>query len=99
MNLYNFILLLGLFCYPNPFDNVNDYTCFLGSPITIVTIFIASHLGHLAPKSVIFQKAWGVRKIRFTAFLTCIDDHKWEYSEGTLSRTSLRNNPLQIDKN
>jgi hypothetical protein len=33
----------------------------LGSPFSKVIVFIALHIGHLAPKSVIFQKAWGVR--------------------------------------
>jgi hypothetical protein len=38
---------------------MDDYTCILSSPITIVTVFIVSHFSHLAPKSDIFQKAVG----------------------------------------
>jgi len=35
----------------------DSYTCFLNSPITIVTVLIVSHFSHLASKSSIFQKA------------------------------------------
>jgi hypothetical protein len=38
-----------------------NYTCFLSSPFFKVIVFTVSHFSHFAPKSVIFQKAWGVR--------------------------------------
>jgi hypothetical protein len=40
-----------------------DLICFLSSPSPNVIVFIALHLEQLAPKSVIFQKAWGVKQI------------------------------------
>jgi hypothetical protein len=44
-------------------------TCFLSSPLTNVIVFIDLHFSHLAPKSDIFQKAWGVRKFGSPHFL------------------------------
>jgi hypothetical protein len=42
---------------------------FFSSPITMVTVFIVSHFSQLAPKSVIFQNAWGARKFSSPHFL------------------------------
>ena len=39
---------------------MDDYTCFLSSPFSSVIVFIALHFSHFAPKSDLFQKAWGV---------------------------------------
>jgi hypothetical protein len=41
----------------------------LGSPFSKVIVFIVSHLSHVAPKSAIFQKAWGVRQFGSPHFL------------------------------
>jgi hypothetical protein len=40
--------------------SIRNYSCFLSSPITKVTVFIVSHFSHFAPKSDIFQNAVGV---------------------------------------
>jgi hypothetical protein len=41
----------------------------LGSPFSKVIVFIVSHFSHVAPKSAIFQKAWGVRQFGSPHFL------------------------------
>jgi hypothetical protein len=52
--------------------SIRNYDCFLSSPSSNVIVFIVSHFSHFAPKSVIFQKAWGVRKFGSPHFL-----HVW----------------------
>gem|GEM_PF-1892783 len=45
MNLYNFILLLGLFCYSSPHNFVNDYIFeFLFSNAIIIIVSIEEQL-------------------------------------------------------
>jgi hypothetical protein len=43
----------------------------------------------LGTKIIYIPKSMGSKKIRFTAFLTCIYDHKWKYPDCTLSMTLM----------
>ena len=45
---------------------------FFKFPFSKVIVFVVSHFSHFAPKSVMFQKAWGVGKFGSMHFLHVI---------------------------
>jgi hypothetical protein len=60
---------------------------FFKFPFSKVIVFVVSHFSHFAPKSVMFQKAWGVGKFGSPHFLHVIRTIKrslWKWQARTI---------------